>query len=84
MLDHWELSPSRLSCLDQSAYVTEKKRNIAIARIAADSMAMALNDNLVVSHLEALKLSLGNWKTWLFVVGYMVKTYFINEPWSLI
>lgn len=52
--------------------LTERERELAIARIKADSMAVTTDDT-PLTHLQALKLSLKNWKTWLFVVGYMVR-----------
>ncbi|KAL3476137.1 major facilitator superfamily domain-containing protein [Aspergillus californicus] len=51
--------------------LSARERELAIARIAADSMNMMTDDNAPIPHFEALKMSLSNWKTWLFVVGYM-------------
>ncbi|KAL2814878.1 major facilitator superfamily domain-containing protein [Aspergillus cavernicola] len=51
--------------------LTPQERDLAVARIAADSMAMVTDDTPTLTHLEALKISVSNWRTWLFVVGYM-------------
>jgi hypothetical protein len=52
---------------------TERERELAVQRIVADSLANR-TDGPTLGHLAALKLALGNWKTWAFTVGYMVST----------
>lgn len=49
---------------------TEEERRLAVARLVHDQSRAEEGSNL--THMQALKRSLSNWKTWLFVVGYMV------------
>ncbi|KAL4882689.1 major facilitator superfamily domain-containing protein [Aspergillus karnatakaensis] len=51
--------------------LSDKERELAIQRMAAESMLVATDDQPALSHSQALKMSLSNWKTWLFVIGYM-------------
>ncbi|KAL2845092.1 major facilitator superfamily domain-containing protein [Aspergillus pseudodeflectus] len=51
--------------------LNERERELAVARMAADSLSTATDDDPSMTHLQALKLSLSVWKTWFFVVGYM-------------
>ncbi|KAL4925980.1 major facilitator superfamily domain-containing protein [Aspergillus undulatus] len=51
--------------------LNEKERELALARMAAESMLVEVHDGPALTHGQALKASLSNWKTWLFVVGYM-------------
>ncbi|KAL5341093.1 major facilitator superfamily domain-containing protein [Aspergillus crustosus] len=48
-----------------------RERELAMQRMAAESMMSATDDYVALGHGQALKMSLANWKTWLFVVGYM-------------
>ncbi|KAL4994663.1 major facilitator superfamily domain-containing protein [Aspergillus recurvatus] len=50
--------------------LNERERELAMARMAAEAM-MVDGDAEALSHGQALKASVSNWKTWLFVVGYM-------------
>lgn len=51
-----------------------RERELAIQRLLHDNDAQDSEDQHTPSHLEALKLALGNWRTWIFVVGYMVSS----------
>jgi len=51
--------------------LNERERELAIQRIEADSLAVR-TDGPELGHLKALALSLSNWRTWAFTVGYMV------------
>lgn len=56
--------------------LNERERDLAMARMAAESMLVATEDSPALSHGQALRQSLSTWKTWLFVVGYMVYNFF--------
>ncbi|KAL4807942.1 major facilitator superfamily domain-containing protein [Aspergillus unguis] len=65
---------SRFLLLDFPAtckQLNERERELAMARMAAESMLVSTGDQPALTHSQALKQSLSNWKTWLFVVGYM-------------
>jgi MFS family permease len=53
---------------------TERERELAILRLQADAQQLRSEGEAELSHWEALKISMKNWRTWLFVVGYMVRT----------
>ncbi|CZS97475.1 related to allantoate permease [Rhynchosporium agropyri] len=52
--------------------LSPRERELAIQRIIADSNTVATEDSPPISHLQALKLGVQNWRTWGFTVGYMV------------
>ncbi|KAL4902920.1 hypothetical protein BDW74DRAFT_186583 [Aspergillus multicolor] len=51
--------------------LNERERELAMARMSAEAMAVDGDGTEVLGHAQALKASLQNSKTWLFVVGYM-------------
>lgn len=52
--------------------LTERERELAISRLAADNTITRTEDNPKLSPLQALAMALGNWRTWLLTAGYMV------------
>lgn len=48
------------------------ERDLAIKRLQIDARRRPVEEEAHNTHLQALKLSLTNWRTWLLVVGYMV------------
>lgn len=50
---------------------TERERNIAVARLANDVTALT-QDSERVSPWRAVTDSVKDWRTWMFVIGYMV------------
>ncbi|RDW61314.1 hypothetical protein BP5796_11206 [Coleophoma crateriformis] len=54
-----------------SSKLSERERELAIQRIISDGLSVRSEDTPPLSHLQALKLALSNWKTWAFTVGYM-------------
>jgi MFS family permease len=55
-----------------SKRLSERERELAIQRIMSEGLSVRSEDTPELSHLQALKLSLQNWRTWAFVIGYMV------------
>lgn len=56
-----------------SRLLTEREKQIAIARLARDDVTSASEDpTRRLSSIKALKQAVKKWKTWMFVVGYMV------------
>jgi MFS family permease len=57
-----------------SMRLTERERELAIQRLQYEylkSAAGTTTEEEKFTHLEAFKKSFSNWRTWLFVVGYM-------------
>ncbi|ATY66315.1 vitamin H [Cordyceps militaris] len=47
------------------------ERSLAIRRLQVDARSNRTEEQPHLTHLQALKLSVTNWRTWLLVVGYM-------------
>lgn len=58
-----------------SKRLTEAERRLAILRLKSESLIVHSEDQPELGHLAALKVALGNWRTWMFVVGYMVRLH---------
>lgn len=52
--------------------LTDAERHLAILRLKSEALVHT-EDQPALGHLAALKVALTNWRTWLFVVGYMVR-----------
>ncbi|KAF5026964.1 hypothetical protein F66182_994 [Fusarium sp. NRRL 66182] len=50
---------------------SQAERDLAIRRLQGDRRRVTTGDEERMGHWEAFKLSMSNWRTWLFVVGYM-------------
>ena len=55
---------------------SERERSIAVARLADDVTAMTL-DSEQLSPWRAMADSVKDWRTWMFVIGYMVRALFL-------
>ncbi|KAF3019327.1 hypothetical protein E8E14_009814 [Neopestalotiopsis sp. 37M] len=51
--------------------LSDRERALAIRRLQAANGRVETEDTPKLSHLQALKVALTNWRVWLFVVGYM-------------
>jgi MFS family permease len=54
-----------------TAKFSERERQLAIARVASEQHVRS-EDEPELTHMDALKIGLSSWKTWILVVGYMV------------
>lgn len=52
---------------------SERERLLAIKRLATDNVTITEDDALKLSSLNAVVKALSNWKTWIMVLGYMVR-----------
>ncbi|KAK5112805.1 hypothetical protein LTR85_011139 [Meristemomyces frigidus] len=52
--------------------LTERERELAISRLENDNVHTRTEDTPPLTSLQALGQSVRNWRTWLFVAGYMV------------
>lgn len=55
---------------------SEAEIKLAIRRLQSDRQQVQTEDQPKLGHWQAFKLSMVNWRTWLFVVGYMVSYEF--------
>ncbi|KAK3672512.1 hypothetical protein LTR78_007562 [Recurvomyces mirabilis] len=52
--------------------MTEAERELAISRLEADNVHLRTEDTPHLTSFQALSQSVRNWRTWIFVAGYMV------------
>ncbi|KAH8426545.1 uncharacterized protein LDX57_004281 [Aspergillus melleus] len=55
-----------------SRSLSERERYIAVARLASENVTAMTDDSERLTHWEAIVISVKDWRTWMFVVGYMV------------
>lgn len=67
-----------------SSRLSEREKRVAVARLATENVTAITVDGEKLSNWEAIKVSVSNWRTWAFVVGYMVglssPSTFIDAP----
>lgn len=51
--------------------LSERERELAIRRLVANDSRVETEDTPRLSHIQALKKAITNWRVWLFVIGYM-------------
>lgn len=56
-----------------SRSLSERERYIAVARLASENVTAMTDDSERLTHWEAIVISVKDWRTWMFVVGYMVR-----------
>ncbi|KAI9041318.1 MFS general substrate transporter [Aspergillus affinis] len=54
-----------------SRSLSERERYIAVARLASENVTAMTDDSERLTHWEAIVISVKDWRTWAFVVGYM-------------
>ena len=52
--------------------LNERERELAVARIASQYIQTGTEDTPLLSHSQAFKEAVTNWRTWVFTLGYMV------------
>jgi MFS family permease len=73
-----------------SRRLSEREKEVAVARLATENVTALTEDSEQMTHWQAVVVSLQDWRTWMFIVGYMVsfvtneytwrKFMFINIP----
>ncbi|KAK9453597.1 major facilitator superfamily domain-containing protein [Dipodascopsis uninucleata] len=58
----------------KTRHMNERERKLAIARLQYDSIVNRREGEPDVTHLQALKIALWNWRTLLFATGYAIIT----------
>lgn len=56
-----------------SRHLSERERQVAVARLTAENVTAATEDSEHLSNLGACKVACRDWRTWAFIVGYMVR-----------
>ncbi|KAE8364990.1 major facilitator superfamily domain-containing protein [Aspergillus caelatus] len=55
-----------------SRHYSEREKQVAVARLATENVTATTEDTEHLSPLEACKVACQNWRTWAFIIGYMV------------
>ncbi|KAF7622115.1 hypothetical protein AFLA_008662 [Aspergillus flavus NRRL3357] len=55
-----------------SRHFSEREKQVAVARLATENVTATTEDTEHLSPLEACKVACQNWRTWAFIIGYMV------------
>lgn len=55
-----------------SRRLSEREKHVAVARLATENVTATTADSERLSNWQAMKISVQDWRTWVFVVGYMV------------
>jgi len=63
-----------------SRRLSEREKHIALARLATENVTAITEDSERLTHWQAVVVSIRDWRTWMFIVGYMVS---INQVQSL-
>lgn len=53
--------------------LSDRERQIAIARLARQNVTAATEDTEHLNNLDACKVACQDYRTWAFIVGYMVR-----------
>lgn len=56
-----------------SRHFSEREKQVAVARLATENVTATTEDTEHLSPLEACKVACQNWRTWAFIIGYMVR-----------
>lgn len=52
--------------------LSERQKHVAVARLATEDVTAVTDDTALLSNWGAVKVAMMDWRTWVFVVGYMV------------
>ncbi|KAJ5861898.1 vitamin H transporter [Penicillium soppii] len=55
-----------------SRRLSEREKEVAVARLATENVTALTEDSEQMTHWQAVVVSLQDWRTWMFIVGYMV------------
>lgn len=55
-----------------SRRLSEREKEVAVARLATENVTASTEDSEHLSSLGAIKVACEDWRTWAFVIGYMV------------
>lgn len=55
-----------------SRRLSDREKHVAVARLATENVTATTEDSERLTNWQAIKISVQDWRTWTFVVGYMV------------
>ncbi|KAJ5692772.1 hypothetical protein N7462_002195 [Penicillium macrosclerotiorum] len=55
-----------------SRRLSEREKRVAVDRLATENVTAVTSDSERLSNIQAIKVSVKDWRTWVFVIGYMV------------
>ncbi|KAJ5994232.1 hypothetical protein N7451_009956 [Penicillium sp. IBT 35674x] len=55
-----------------SKSLSDRERHVAVARLATENVTAVTEDTALLSNWGAVKVAVRDWRTWVFVIGYMV------------
>ncbi|CAG8256862.1 unnamed protein product [Penicillium salamii] len=55
-----------------SKRLSQRERNVAVARLASENVTALTEKSQRMTHWQAIVRSIRDWRTWIFVAGYMV------------
>ncbi|GAB1205358.1 hypothetical protein APSETT445_004032 [Aspergillus pseudonomiae] len=55
-----------------SRHFSEREKQVAVARLSTENVNTTTEDSEHLSSLDACKVACQNWRTWAFIIGYMV------------
>ena len=64
-----------------SRRLSEREKKVAVERLASENVTATTEDSEVLSNLAACRVACEDWRTWAFVIGYMVRP--IPRSWIL-
>ena len=67
-----------------SRRLSEREKDIAVARLAAEDVTALTEGSQRLTHWQAVVRSIQDWRTWIFVVGYMVSVHCIHSLAAII
>jgi MFS family permease len=68
-----------------SRRLSAREREIAVTRLATENVTAITEDSERLTHWQAIVVSVKDWRTWAFTIGYMVRfTLFVPVPRFLI
>jgi MFS family permease len=55
-----------------SRRLSEREKHVAVARLATENVTAMTEDSERLTHWKAVVMSVRDWRTWMFIIGYMV------------
>lgn len=61
-----------------SKRLSQREKEVAVARLVTENVTVITEDNERLTHWQAVVASVQDWRTWMFIVGYMVSSCFMS------
>ncbi|KAK9244038.1 major facilitator superfamily domain-containing protein [Lipomyces tetrasporus] len=53
-------------------HMSDRERDLALSRIQYEALLHCQTDTASLTHMQALKIAIASWRTWLFTLGYAI------------